>query len=138
MKRKYKYIVVGGKEFDLKYYIWEDCTIEFHLYNMDEDIDFSEGVKIYDNRERLLNDYSDYIYKYNVITDIPDGFIVTNDPDKKERKDNPVIINIKNLSDRLADNDIQNNPIELSLNERVSDLETALCELSEKLEVING
>ena len=102
--------------------IINDNTVEIHFKEFSSDIDFSNGFYLYSGTfDNIIQDCSDYVTKWNILSNIKDGIVLTN-TSEVETEDNrwqPCIIP-------------EPEPIVPSLEERIRDLEAAVCELAEE------
>lgn len=125
--------------------------IELYLSDYSDDIDISHGcVKVvkfhpdiyYERRgiipvpdPKVLEDYSDYKYKWNILTPMTNGIVLTNDPNYHETEDDHfkphTPEDIERIQDEIAA--IVEQPYEdqseKSDSERIADLEAAVEEL---------
>ena len=101
--------------------VFSDKTIELHFEDFSSDINFNNGVIIY-SKDPLSDGRNclSYNKKWNVLTELEDGIVLTNS-NEVETEDN-----------RLAPYpEFDPEPEIPSLEERIRDLETAICELAE-------
>ena len=97
-------------------------TIELHFAEYNSEIDFSNGFILYpelENFDAYHENYSNYNKKWNVITELEDGIVLTNTNE------------VETEDDRLAPFPECPEDIIPSLEDRIRDLEAAICELAE-------
>lgn len=80
-------------------------------------------------------DYSNYTTKWNVLTDLPDGVVYSCDESVETEDDRLIVPTEKQKKEweEEAERQEREQKSEVSLQDRITDLESALCELYEML-----
>lgn len=105
-----------------EYGIYDEEIVEVHFNEYTSEIDFSHGFYIYCD-DVMVKDCSNYINKWNILTDIKDGIILTN-TNKVETEENRYI----------PSGWVPEEPEVPGIEERLKDLEAAICELADEEE----
>ena len=117
-------IIINGQDYVLtKAPIIGLKKVEIHFDEFQPDIDFSHGFIIYSgDPSNIIENCLDYTKKWNVLTELEDGIVLTN-TNEVETEDNRL-----EPYPEFIDEPIEEVP---SLEERIRDLEAAICELAE-------
>lgn len=132
-------IIISNDKYDLtRAPLFGEGTIEVHFNEYSPKLDFSNGFSIqFGSDEVEPTNYFDYNKKWNVLTELSDGIVLTSE-EQYETEDNKLYVFSQEELDAQAEAEAEqlrkDNEELPTIEERIADLETALCELYAELE----